>query len=66
MSAKDIPTKRYDRKWELETAENCELPKLIPDICDRCRDYAYCHKQTQLSFDLFGDEKGERECSTKK
>lgn len=33
------------RQWELETADNCKLPQLIPDICEKCRDYAYCHRQ---------------------
>lgn len=53
--------KRYDRKWELETADNCKLPELIPNICDNCRDHAYCFRKTQLSFDLFENEKGRNE-----
>lgn len=32
-----------------ESADNCKLPKLIPDICDRCRDYKYCHRQLTLT-----------------
>ena len=35
--------------WDTETADKCQLPKLIPDICDDCRDYRYCHRQ--LTFD---------------
>lgn len=44
---------KYDRKWELASADNCRLPELIPGICDRCRDYEYCHRQMEL--DLEGD-----------
>lgn len=36
-------------EWELETADNCQLPKYIPDICERCRDYEYCHRQLTLT-----------------
>lgn len=35
--------------WDTQTADKCKLPKLIPNICERCRDYAYCHRQ--LSFE---------------
>lgn len=31
--------------WDIETADNCKLSSLIPNICERCRDYAYCHRQ---------------------
>jgi hypothetical protein len=36
------------RNWDTETADTCELPNLIPDICERCRDYAYCHRQMTI------------------
>lgn len=39
---------------ETESADRCQLPKLIPDICERCRDYKYCHRQLKLEFE---DEK---------
>ena len=32
-----------------ESADNCKLPKLIPDICNRCRDYNYCYRQLTLT-----------------
>ena len=35
--------------WDTETADKCQLPKLIPNICEDCRDYRYCHRQ--LTFD---------------
>lgn len=34
--------------WDTETAATCKLPELIPDICERCRDYEYCHRQLTL------------------
>lgn len=40
--------------WDTETADNCRLPELIPGICDNCRDYRYCYKQTKLDLE---DEK---------
>lgn len=43
--------KKMDRSWELETADKCRLPELIPNVCDGCRDYAYCHRQ--LTIDDF-------------
>lgn len=36
------------KNWDTETADNCRLPELIPDICERCRDYAYCHRQLTI------------------
>lgn len=36
------------KNWDTETADTCQLPKLIPDICERCRDYAYCHRQKTI------------------
>lgn len=35
--------------WDIETADKCELPELLPDICEKCRCYDYCHRQ--LTFD---------------
>lgn len=49
--------------WDTETADNCRLPDLIPDICDRCRDYKYCHRQLTI-FDMA--KEGERERSGSK
>lgn len=37
-----------EKNWDTETADNCRLPELIPGICERCRDYAYCHRQLNL------------------
>lgn len=34
--------------WDMQTADTCRLPKLIPNICERCRDYRYCHRQLWL------------------
>lgn len=34
--------------WDTETADKCELRKLIPGICGRCRDKAYCHRPIRL------------------
>ena len=36
------------RNWDTRTADKCRLPDLVPDICDNCRDYAYCHKQLDI------------------
>lgn len=36
------------RNWDTETADKCELPNLIKGICERCRDYAYCHRPIKL------------------
>lgn len=44
--------------WDIKTAYNCRLPELIPDICERCRDYKYCHRQ--LTLDDMRGEKNER------
>ena len=37
------------KNWDTETADKCQLPKYIPDICKRCRDYDYCHRQLTLA-----------------
>lgn len=34
--------------WDIQTADNCRLPELIPNICEGCRTYAYCHRQLTL------------------
>lgn len=34
--------------WDTITADDCRLHELIPDICEGCRDYAYCHRQLTL------------------
>ena len=36
------------KTWDTETADNCRLPELDPDICDTCRDYQYCHRQMTM------------------
>ena len=42
--------------WDIITAQKCRLPELIPDICTTCRDYAYCHRQEQITiFDLINE-----------
>jgi len=38
-------------KWDIVTAHTCKLPELIPDICDTCRDKAYCHNKANLPCD---------------
>lgn len=48
--------------WDTETADKCKLPEYLPNACDKCRDYRYCHRQTQIRLDLFEDEqKGRRD-----
>lgn len=43
------------RNLDTEGADRCQLPKLVPGICNRCRDYRYCYRQ--LSFeDILNDE----------
>lgn len=42
------------KNWDTETADHCQLPELIPNICERCRDYDYCHRQ--LIFDVTAKE----------
>lgn len=37
------------KNWDTETADNCQLPKYVPNICERCRDYEYCHRQLTLT-----------------
>ena len=44
--------------WDTETADRCKLPTLIRDICDRCRDYKYCHRPITL-LDALGKEQTE-------
>ena len=34
---------------ELDNADNCKLPTIMPDACDDCYWHAYCHRQ--LSFE---------------
>lgn len=46
-----IPLKGGKDNWEIRTADRCKLPRLIPDICEGCRDNAYCHRQ--MSIDEF-------------
>ena len=46
--------------WDTETADNCKLPGLIPDICERCRTYAYCHRQLSFSKVLEVERDDER------
>ena len=43
------------RNWDTETADKCKLPELIPEICDECRDYAYCHRQLTLEDFMRGE-----------
>ena len=42
--------------WDIEMAKDCQLPKLIPDICERCEMNAYCHRQLTL-FDCADGER---------
>lgn len=44
------------KNWDTETADTCRLPELIPDICEKCRDYKYCHRQLSLEFDQYDQE----------
>ena len=39
------------KNWDTETADTCRLPEFIPNACDQCRDYAYCHRQLKLDFE---------------
>lgn len=42
--------------WDIKTADNCKLPDLIPDICNKCRDYRYCNRDKLKSgtqLDIF-------------
>ena len=34
--------------WDMQTADTCRLPELIPNICERCRDIKYCQRQLTL------------------
>lgn len=36
------------KNWDTETADTCRLPEFIPDACERCRCYAYCHRQRTI------------------
>lgn len=50
-------------EWELQSANTCNLPKLISNICERCRDQKYCEKRRNKQmtiWDFFG-EVGETE-----
>lgn len=42
--------------YDTRTADNCRLPELIPDICERCRDNAYCYRQQSFDFKQFEQE----------
>ena len=46
--------------WDIKSADNCKLPTLIPDICNSCRDKAYCdakhNKQITIEEVLYGKE----------
>lgn len=44
------------RNWDTETADKCRLPELIPNICEECRDYAYCHRQRTIEDFMRGEE----------
>lgn len=46
------------RNKETETADKCKLPQYLPDICERCRCYRYCHRQ--LSFEDLNNEEGSK------
>lgn len=35
--------------WDTISADKCRLPELLPDVCEKCRDFAYCHRQ--ITFD---------------
>lgn len=52
-------------KWDIEMADKCELPKLINGICERCRDYAYCHRPIKL-FEEEENENLEKRCDSLK
>lgn len=47
MNEKMISTGIVAKK-ELESADKCELPKMIKGICKDCRDRAYCYRQRTL------------------
>ena len=36
------------KNWDTETADECRLPEFIPDACERCRCYAYFHRQRTI------------------
>lgn len=45
--------------WDIISAHSCKLPELIPNICDTCRDKAYCHNKDNFPCDTcFYDVKG--------
>ena len=37
--------------WDIVSAHTCKLTELIPDICDTCRDKAYCHNKNNFPCD---------------
>ena len=45
------------RNWDTQTDDKCELPKLIKGICERCRDYAYCHRPIKLFEEVMQNDK---------
>lgn len=42
--------------WDIKTANDFKLPKIIKGICKRCRCCKYCHKPITL-FDAIEKEK---------
>lgn len=36
------------QNWDTITADRCKMVELIPNICEGCRDYAYCYRQMNL------------------
>ena len=53
-------SKKIKATWDIKTADKCKLPELIPDICEDCRDYDYCHRERTI-FDWLkeGDDNGQ-------
>ena len=47
----------YD-KWDVKTANTCQINKLLPKFCNNCRDKDYCHKHKNKQISMFEYIKG--------
>ena len=42
-------------KWDVKTANKCQINKLLPELCYTCRDKDYCLKYKNNQISMFDE-----------
>ena len=42
-------------KWDVKTANKCQINKLLPEWCNTCRDKDYCLKYKNNQISMFDE-----------